>query len=470
MLVITAPATRRPEREYILSVVLGDFLGIAYRVRYEDRSTVRITNEDSEAHPRLTLPDTFFSSADDSWLEAVSVPSLPLDEWATADGLPEAAVLDRRLPILFGAPLPESGRWFQHSDEGISLGLDVFGSAFFMLTRYEEAARPVLDDRGRFPATASLAYREGFLDRPIVNEYVEVLWACLKRLWPSLQRRKRNARILVSHDVDWPLTPSSSVATLLKNSIGDIVRRRSPRTAVRRLQGHIGRRRGDFTADPYNTFDELMALSESHGLRSAFYFITDRTAGPIDGDYELHDPFVAGLMQEIHARGHEIGLHPSYDSSKLPGQISREFERLRTATEGLGISQDAWGGRQHFLRWEAPNTWQAWHDAGLDYDSTVGYADHSGFRAGTCYEYRVFNVRTRQALDLRERPLIAMEGSLVGERYMNLSYPAALDYALELRARCMHFDGDFTLLWHNSHLLTPHDWHTYGQLIHAPRR
>ena len=47
--------------------------------------------------------------------------------------------------------------------------------------------------------------------------------------------------------------------------------------------------------------------------------------------------------------------------------------------------------RQHYLRWRAPTTWQNWEDAGLDYDSTVGYADHVGFRAGTCYEYPIFN-------------------------------------------------------------------------------
>jgi len=41
-----------------------------------------------------------------------------------------------------------------------------------MLTRYEEVVKSVKDEHERFPARASLAYREGFLMRPIVNEYL----------------------------------------------------------------------------------------------------------------------------------------------------------------------------------------------------------------------------------------------------------------------------------------------------------
>lgn len=44
-------------------------------------------------------------------------------------------------------------------------------------------------DHDRFPATASLAYRAGFLDRPQIDEYLEILWAAMRRLWPGLQRK-----------------------------------------------------------------------------------------------------------------------------------------------------------------------------------------------------------------------------------------------------------------------------------------
>jgi len=37
------------------------------------------------------------------------------------------------------------------------------------------------------------------------------------------------------------------------------------------------------------------------------------------------------------------------------------------------------------------NDLRAWADAGMDYDSTLSYADRPGFRCGTCSEYPAFD-------------------------------------------------------------------------------
>lgn len=473
VIVVQVPVSRAPEREYVLSVLLGEFLGIDYRIEPSIEKRVQLTLPDSNEARAINMADSFFGSAGDNWLQPTSLPTTPLKMWSARSDLPEAKLVHDSLPVIYGQPLAfESYRegesehtWLRQNEEGIDLGLDIFGSAFFMLTRYEEVASPVLDDHARFPATASLALREGFLERPIVNEYLEVLWTCMQRLWPSLVRRHRTGEVRVSHDVDWPLSRSGNPARLLKSSAADVLRRRSPSTAVKRIRSYWGRRRGKFDHDPHNTFEYLMNMSERHGHVSAFYFITENTAGPIDGEYDLANPWIRSLMSEIHERGHEIGLHPSYCTYRDPPQIRAEFQNLLQTADDLSISQPTWGGRQHYLRWEAPTTWQGWNDAGLTYDSTVGYADHAGFRAGTCYEYSTFNLISRQQLALKERPLIVMEGTLLGKKYMNLDYTSALEYALGLRARCLQFEGTFTLLWHNSHFLTRKDFFTYEALL-----
>ena len=104
------------------------------------------------------------------------------------------------------------------------------------------------------------------------------------------------------------------------------------------------------------------------------------------------------------------------------------------------------------MRWEAPTTWQAWEDAGLDYDSTLTFADNVGFRCGVCYEFPVFNLRTRRPLNLREQPLVVMEDTLLRKEYMNLPLDDVWERVVRLRERCKTFDGAFTLLWHN-HML-----------------
>ena len=172
-------------------------------------------------------------------------------------------------------------------------------------------------------------------------------------------------------------------------------------------------------------------------------------------------------MRRIHERGHEIGLHPSYNTFRNPSQIRREFDVLQRTADAENIRQERWGGRQHFLRWEAPTTWQAWEDAGLDYDSTLTFADNVGFRCGVCYEFPVFNLRTRRPLHLREQPLIVMEDTLLRREYMNLPFSDVWERVIRLRERCRAYDGTFTLLWHTHMLVDKKMAQLYNKLVAA---
>ncbi|MBA3430120.1 MAG: hypothetical protein H0U16_01405, partial [Actinobacteria bacterium] len=344
------------------------------------------------------------------------------------------------------------------------LALDVFGSAFFMLTRYEELMPLLRDVHGRFPATASLAFRERFLERPLINEYVELLWSVLRRTWPRLERKRSEFRILLTHDIDVPLySPGAGVARVSKSLAADLLRRRDPSLVVRRLRSGRAVRRGGFDLDPFNTFDLIMDLSDRHGLRSAFYFIANESDSVIDGAYRLDDPFIADLMRRIGARGHEVGLHGSYYSYREPARLKREFESLVHEAQRQEIRQEEWGGRQHYLRWENPLTWRIWDAAGLDYDSSLTYVDHLGFRSGICNEYPVFDLAGREALRLRERPLLVMEGTLF--TYMKLSVGEAIARTVEIARRSMMYGGDFVLLWHNNSLASARQKEIYRTIL-----
>jgi hypothetical protein len=462
---ISHPPTHRAERRYIHDVLLRQFLGLEYQAQVEVRRDVRITLQGDATNKGLILADVLFQTPEDEWLMPASLPEQPLLSWNVSENAIDAALVSSELPIIYGVRLP-GGSYYEGSRSNATLGVDIFGSAFSMLTRYEEAVKPDRDARERFPSEGSLAYQEGFLDRPIVNEYLEVLWWALKRLWPGLRRKQRTFKTYLSHDVDRPFC-TKSLPKVLKNAVEDIVERRKLPLAKRRVRSFAQVNRGYLDHDICNTFDLIMDLSEKHGLKSSFYFMTERTAGMIDGNYSIADPWIKTLLRRIHERGHEIGLHPSYNTFRDSEQIRRELNILLKAVETEGIVQQGWGGRQHYLRWEAPTTWQAWENAGLDYDATLGFANRIGFRCGVCYEYQVFNPRTRAVLRLRERPLVVMEDSALGKRYMGLAFEQAGREIGRLKERCKLFDGDFTLLWHNTELVDAHERELYRSIVEA---
>lgn len=464
LLRVCHPPTYPAERRYIYDVLLRDFLGLEYMAETEARHDVLLTVV-GDPGKQLILPDVLFQTPEDRWLTLASLPETPLDTWDAREDLRDARLVSPKLPVVYGSRLP-GGSFCEASSPGVTLGLDIFGSAFFTLTRYEEVVKPVRDVRERFPATASLAYQEGFLDRPLVNEYLEVLWWALKRLWPGLRRRRQSFQMRLSHDVDRPFC-TENLRRTLRSVAGDVVKRRKLAVARRRLGSFAAVRRRGLDADLCNTFDFIMDVSEEHGLVDTFNFMTGRSVSAIDGNYSMADPFIRKLWRRIYSRGHEIGLHTSYDSFDKPAQIRDEFTRLLRVAETEGTLQSNWGGRQHYLRWKAPATWQAWDDAGIDYDSTLSFADNAGFRCGVCHEYRVFNLETRTTLSLQEKPLVGMEVSVLGRDYMNLAPEEAEREILKLKNRCRLFDGEFTLLWHNNMLVDERDRDLYRRVVAA---
>lgn len=463
MLQVFHPPTYPAERTYIFGVLLGDFLGLEYQARPEERNDVRIILQNESLQREVTVSDILFQTPRDKWLTNLSLPRRPLQVWDISDSPVKARVVSSRVPVIYGEFL-DNNSFCRETEVGIKLGIDIFGSAFFMLTRYEEVVDAERDALERYPAKASLAYREGLLKRPVVNEYLEILWWAINKLWPGIQRKKRQFRLSLSHDVDWPYcTKGRSLIQILKSAAGDLVVRKDLKLCTGRLHSFFEVKRGNLDADIGNNFDFIMDVSEKHGLKSCFNFITGHSGGALDGNYCIYDLWIRGLMRKIHQRGHEIGFHPSFNTFRDPIQTRHEFETLLQVAGEEGIYQPAWGGRQHYLRWENPTTWQIWEDTGLAYDSTLTFADHSGFRCGTCYDYPTFNLRTSTPLKLREYPLIVMEVTL--RNYMGFSLAAMFREILELKRICAYFHGNFTLLWHNTSLLSDREKEQYMQII-----
>lgn len=343
------------------------------------------------------------------------------------------------LPVIYG------NDQLDVSENDIYCGIDILGSCFFMLTRWEEFVNKTRDFHNRFPASASLAYKFGFLDRPVVNEYIEMLWNMLKFLGYEGERKQHKYEMLLTHDVDVPFK-YKDLKTGIREIGGDILKRHSLSLAIRntlsKLKSHINPKQ-----DPFYTFDFLMEQSEKLGLKSHFFFmgggITD-----YDNCYNLYSKKNQQLVKEIQNRGHIIGFHPSYGAYNNSEQWKKEKDNVEKA---LNLKVKC--GREHYLRFEAPFTWQIWEDNDMEWDTTLSYADHEGFRCGTCWEYPVFNFITRKQLKLREKPLIVMEGSLFTYQPDISSDKYFQERVKALKNKCKKYKGTFVYLWHNSTLI-----------------
>jgi peptidoglycan/xylan/chitin deacetylase (PgdA/CDA1 family) len=286
-------------------------------------------------------------------------------------------------------------------------GLDVPATelqrAFGHLSLAGERGGP-RDKHGRFPAAASSFDP---LDPPLER---------LRRELGLEPPRWGGARFAVAltHDVDipWRWTRLG-----LKLAAG--------RRDVRALAGvplHKVRR-----TDPNWSFARVLELEREHGARSTFFLMTGfgHRADP-----EPYGHLLPRLVEALD--GAEIGLHGSYRAADEPARLAEEKAALERVAGPVA------GQRFHYLRLNLA----AVQVAGFRYDSTFGFSDAPGFRAGIAHPFRPWGTR------LVEIPLAAMDVTFGERRYLGLSAREAERPLMELLDWAAEHGGGFAILWH----------------------
>jgi hypothetical protein len=351
------------------------------------------------------------------------------------------------VPVLYAGETPRS--LFDQQGTQVTLGFDLVQAAFWLLARLEERDRYNLDPLGRFTYAESWLARHGLAETPVVNLYAALLARALaqaarnqkvpvvrKARWPGGQRYA----VMLSHDVDEVGRFGFRRGVQL---LGRACSRPSPRAIVRGAYfAAVGLARSLSPGrDPYWNFKAVMDLEAGAGFRSTFFFVPEARRVDRDPPYEIDSPRIRDMLAQLHAGGWEIGVHGSFDSYLDPvilGSLRRKLEQV----SGVPVR----GGRQHYLRLSVPDSFRAQAGAGLTYDSTLGYHDGVGFRAGAAFPFHPFDPVTRRGVPLLELPLTIMDGPLFWQ--LKLTPQAATKRTLGLLDSVRQHGGLAVLLWH----------------------
>jgi len=329
----------------------------------------------------------------------------------------------------------------------LECALDLPLSILLTLSRWEETLEIPRDGHGRFQAKDSITTAGAFLDRPIVDEYGLAFEHAMSLLFPSWKKTTRKLRIKVSHDADHVGIPFRW-RTALRHSVRSGAIHNSFRDVLSQFSG----------LDPseLNSIRAIALVSKRHGLNSTVYWKA-APPGPKDSGYDPRHNKVRQMVKWLDDAGIESGIHPGYNTFRAPEKLRREVAILR---DTLGTRP--LGGRQHYLRW-SPDTWLDWENCGLSYDSSVGFAEQIGFKAGTCIPYQPWLFPLNRQADLVEIPLLVMDRTLLA--YMGLTKSQAVQEVNQVVERCRMVGGVFTILWHNDAFLNPFYRDVYLSLL-----
>ena len=346
----------------------------------------------------------------------------------------------------------------------LNLNYDFFGFSFWMMNRSEELFldKKNKDIHNRFKVESSHAFKYNYLSRPIIDEWFLYFTELVRFVYPNITLNKFKFRIIPTHDIDNPRKFSLlSKKRILKNTILYFFYNR--KSLFKNLLKFTANFRYE---DPYNTFSWIFGISKKYNLKNDFYFMTDHANWRFDTGYNIRNHEIISLIKEIKKRGHNIGLHPSYNSDNNKKLFLKEALILKTILKELKISQNILGGRMHYLKFNNPNTAINWIDSNYQYDSSLGYSNLPGFRCGTCKEFILFDILNNQILNLTERPLIFMDIALFDSIYLDTKDIKKLkEYIDDLKKKCFDVNGDFLFLWHNCQLDTEFKKEMYEYLV-----
>lgn len=346
-----------------------------------------------------------------------------------------------------GHSLPAAVQIIHEKREFIRIGFDLFSEVDFLLKQGQPAYN------SRIP---TLEYHMALLRALIVGAGVPLVEI------PPVPARHRLI-VCLTHDIDfigirYHFFDHSFLGFLYRATIGTFLKaswKKIPwQTAMVNFKAvmSIPLICLGWARDFWFAFERYLALEQ--GLNATYFFCPFKnTAGEKVNSllasrramrYDIDD--VDKMVLKIIAQGHEVGVH-GIDAWHDAAKGKKELERISKTTGSADV-----GIRMHWLC-TGPQTAELLEKAGYAYDSTGGYNDAAGFKAGTAQAFV-----PPGAKQLLELPLHLQDTALFYPGRMALTFEKGIALFRDILASIVKSGGVFTILWHDRSLAPERLW------------
>lgn len=321
---------------------------------------------------------------------------------------------------------------------------DIFASAFYLVSRYEEYLPHLRDQYNRFNARYSFASKNGFLQKPMINYYAEFLFELLEEKYRGFSVKRNKYQFLNTIDIDnaWAYKEKGFVRTF--GALVKDILTFNFENLIYRAKVLSGKKK-----DPYDNYNYFRIIKKKYKYRS-LYFILLADYGLNDKNVPVWNKKFRSLVQSISDYA-DVGIHPSFGSNSKPEKLKIEIKRLSTITK-FAITRS----RQHFLILNLPETYQRLIKNEITEDYTMGFALEPGFRASICIPYPFYDVDREEITTLMIHPFAFMDATL--KHYLDLDPEQACEVIDNLIKEVKKVNGKFIGLWHNESVSNEGIW------------
>lgn len=311
-----------------------------------------------------------------------------------------------------------------------NLPFDIFSAVFYLLSRYEEYLPHAKDMYGRFAHEDSLAFKENFLQLPLINIWVNDFIKTMQQMFPSFTIHHSPFTFIPTYDID--IAYSYKHKGLLRNAGGFF---RSP--SAERIKVLTGLKK-----DPFDTYDWLDALHRQCQMEPVYFFLLAQKNSLYDKNILPHNSALKHLIKR-HTERYLTGIHPSWQSGDNFLLMKQEKKILHEI-----IDKPVTRSRQHYIRFSLPHGYRRLIEAGITDDYSMGYGSINGFRASVATPFFWYDLETEKQTCLLVHPFCFMEANAFYEQH--LTPKEALAELMQYYKVCKKVNGTLITIWHNN--------------------
>ena len=269
---------------------------------------------------------------------------------------------------------------------------DIFAASFFLLSRYEEYLPHVKDELGRFPFQESLAFKEDFLELPVIDlwtlKFRDLLENRFEKKLP-LQRTYQASSIMVVQEVF--KYKKKGIVRTLGALVRDIVKLQF-NPSLERIKTLIF-----LQSDPYDIYDRLIERARLHKMQWTFFFqLSDFSLQ--NKNISFHKLSYQALIKSMGDYG-VLGLLPGFDALDKLAILRKEKKRWENIvnTPLSRVLSFQYGVN-------LPQFYNNLDKLEISQDFSMGYPKHPGFRAGTCTPFLYYDINFERISPLTIHP------------------------------------------------------------------
>ena len=343
----------------------------------------------------------------------------------------------------------EDTKCFFLTNDKSSIPFDIFAASFYLLSRYEEYLPHVKDEFGRFTAEESIAFKNNFLQKPVVDIWAYKFKRILQQQFPKFNFPNRTYTVKPIIDVPSPYHyKHKGVLRNIGGTLKDLTSFKF-KSLYNRYMVLFGLKH-----DPDDTFKYILNRQKTSKFNFLFFFLI--------GDYSTYDKGInAQKKQYISLIKHvadycSVGLKASFFALDDAIVLKKEKKRMEAI-----LNTNLAASRQSFSKLNLPKSYRNLVDLEIMEDYTMGYVNHFGFRAGTCTPFFFYDLDFEIQTPLKVSSYHVMDYTLL-KHHSLLDKKEALGRIIK---QVKVVNGQFLPVFHNYTFSEIDRWKGYKELF-----